>query len=143
MAASHGTRSGYLRGCRCDRCRHAQALYQRRYRERKANGETRPHSAPVVVAQLPTAEELQPCGPGPVESAVEAEISGLAQAELRPALAAIAAAMARLVDSPASTPKPQAARVLASVLETLHRGSAQGRRGKLAVVKSMTRKDGA
>jgi hypothetical protein len=88
--------------------------------------------------QLPTAE-LQPCGPGPVESAVEAEIGGLAQAELRPALVAIAAAMARVLDSTPPTPKPAAAKVLVTVLDTLHKGAAQGRRGSLAVVRAMSR----
>jgi hypothetical protein len=36
----------------------------------------------------------------------------------------------------------RAAKVLISAMETLHRASAQGRRGNLAVVKSMTRKGG-
>jgi hypothetical protein len=142
MAASHGTRSGYLRGCRCDRCRHAQALYQQRYRERRANGETRPHSAPVVVAQLPPAE-LQPVGPGPVELAVESELAGLPAAQSRPAMSAIALAMSRILDGEVPTPKPGAAKVLVSVLDTLHKGSAQGRRGNLAVIREMTTKDGA
>jgi hypothetical protein len=141
MAARHGTRRGYNEGCRCDRCRYAQRLYQRRYRERKAHGETRPHSAPAAVAQLPPAE-LQPAGPGPVEAAVQQEISGLAQAQLRPALVAIAAAMARVLDSTPPTPKPAAAKVLVTVLDTL-RKSAQGRRGNLAVVRDMTAKGGA
>jgi hypothetical protein len=68
---------------------------------------------------------------------VEAEISGLAQAELRPALVAIAAAMARVLDSTPPTPKPSAAKVLVSVLDTLHKGSAQVRRGNLTVVRAM------
>jgi hypothetical protein len=137
-AKKHGTRSGYLTGCRCDRCRYAQRLYQRRYRERRANGKTRPHSAPVVVAQLPTVE-LQSADPGPVESAVEAELGGLASAELRPGLVQIALAMARILDNPrAPSAQPAAAKVLVSVMDTLHKGSAQGRRGNLAVVKSMT-----
>jgi hypothetical protein len=137
MAAKHGTRSGYLTGCRCDRCRYAQRLYQRRYRERKANGETRPHSASVVVTQLPPAE-LQAADPGPVESAVQQEINGLA-AQTRPGLVAIALAMSRILDSSrATSAQPTAAKVLVSVLDTLHKGSAHGRRGNLAAVKSMT-----
>jgi hypothetical protein len=141
-AKSHGTRRRYNEGCRCDECRHAQALYQRRYRERKANGLTRPHAPPVVVAELPQAEAYRIDTPGPVEAAVQQEIGGLAQAELRPGLVAIAAAMARVLDSTPPTPKPAAAKVLVNVLDTLHKGSAQGRRGNLAVVKSMTRKGG-
>jgi hypothetical protein len=121
MAINHG-RERYRRGCRCDECKAAQASYQRKYRERQALG-------------LVGAENS---APGPVELAVQSELATLVSAESRPALAAIAAAMARLLDSRAAGPKPQAARVLASVLDTLHKGSAQGRRGKLAVVKSMT-----
>ena len=142
MAASHGTRSGYLRGCRCDRCRHAQALYQQRYGLRMAEGLTRPHSAPVVVAQLPPAE-LQACGPGPVEQAVESELHGLPGAQSRPAMSAIAAWMARILDGKVPTPKPGAAKVLVNVLDALHKASAQQRRGSLALVREMTTKDGA
>jgi hypothetical protein len=40
-------------------------------------------------------------------------------------------------------PKPAAAKVLVTVLDTLHKGSAQGRRGNLAVVRTMTEKGGA
>jgi hypothetical protein len=136
MAAKHGTRSRYLTGCRCDECKYAQRLYQRRYRERKANGLT--GSPAVVVAELPQAEAYQTGTPGPVESAVKDEIGGLA-AEARPGLAQAALAIARLLDNPkAVNQQPAAAKVLAALLETLHSTSARGRRGNLAVVKSMT-----
>ena len=73
MAANHGTRGRYLTGCRRDECKNAQALYQRRYRERRANGLTRPASV-VVVPPV-----VEPDGPGRlVESAVTVEIAGLA-----------------------------------------------------------------
>jgi hypothetical protein len=100
----------------------------------KAAGQVRPR---VQVVEIPPPSPNGSPEPGPVESAVEAEISGLAQAELRPALAAIAAAMARVLDSTPPTPKPSAAKVLVSVLDTLHKGSAQVRRGNLAVVRAM------
>jgi hypothetical protein len=69
--------------------------------------------------------------------------TGLAQAELRPGLVAIAAAMARVLDSTPPTPKPAAAKVLVSVMDALHKSSAHERRGNLAVVREMTTKDGA
>jgi hypothetical protein len=87
--------------------------------------------------------DLPPSDPGSVELAVESELGALPAAQLRPSLAAVALAMARILDGRVPTPKPAAAKVLVSVLETLHRGSAQGRRGNLAVVNSMTRKGGA
>jgi hypothetical protein len=133
----HG-RERYRRGCRCDECKAAQAAYQRVFRERQRNG---------LVGVANDAPDLdgtvRNLTVGPVEAAVREEIDGLASAALRPSLAAIAACMARLLDSPASTPKPAAAKVLISVLETLHRGSVQGRRGSLALVRTMTEKDGA
>jgi hypothetical protein len=46
--------------------------------------------------------------------------------------------MAKILDGRVPTPKPAAAKVLVGVLDTLHKGSAQGRRGNVAVVKSMT-----
>jgi hypothetical protein len=74
MAVRHGTRKRYGAGCRCDDCRAAQRLYQRRYRERVALGETRPVSvAPVL--------QVQPADAGPVELAVEAELAGVAVAD--------------------------------------------------------------
>jgi hypothetical protein len=132
ISTEHG-RERYRRGCRCDECKQAQAAYQRKYRERQALG--------LVGVGNPTPSTN--VEPGPVEAAVREEINGLPSATLRPAMLAIAAAMARVLDSRASGPKPRAARVLASVLETLRKGSAQGRRGSLAVVKAMTEKGGA
>lgn len=129
MAANHGTRRRYNEGCRCDDCKDAQRLYQQRYRERRANRD---------VAQLP---QPVPDGspPGPVESGVQAEISGLAQA--RPGLAQTALALARVMDNPkAINQKPAAAKVLAALLDKLH-SSACGRRGRLAVVRAMATED--
>jgi hypothetical protein len=137
--AKHGTRSRYLADCRCNECKNAQRLYQRRYRERKANGLTRP----CVAVQAPEAEQVvHHVPPGPVELAVESELRDLVAAQLRPSLAAVALAMARILDGRVPTPKPAAAKVLVTVLDAL-RKSAQGRRGNLAVVKSMTKKSGA
>lgn len=31
---THGTRSTYVHGCRCDQCKDAQRLYQRRHRQK-------------------------------------------------------------------------------------------------------------
>jgi len=40
----HGTRAAYTRwGCRCPRCRAANALYFRGYKKRKRAGEVRPY----------------------------------------------------------------------------------------------------
>ena len=137
MAAQHGTPGRYNDGCRCDNCKGAHRVYQRKYRERKANGLTRP----IVVAELQGVADLP--HPGAVELAVEAELAGLPAAQSRPAMSAIVTAMAKILDGKVPTPKPAAAKVLVSVLDTLHKASAQQRRGNLALVKSMTKKDGA
>ena len=133
MAARHGTRRGYGEGCRCDDCRDAQRLYQRRYRERQALRNVTPASPDEVATELP----------GPVESAVRDEIGGLA-AGARPGLAQVALCLARLMDNPkAINQQPAAAKVLAAMLEKLDSASARDRRGGLAVVRTMTEEGGA
>ena len=122
--ANHGTPSRYSQGCRCADCTEAHRLRAIDYRTRKEESEP------------------EPTAPGQVEKAVQAEIGGLAVS--RPSLAAIALAMARISDNPRTkSTQPPAAKVLASVLDTLHKGSAQTRRGNLTLVKSMTEKGGA
>jgi hypothetical protein len=132
MAAKHGTRRCYNEGCRCGDCKDANAAYQQEYRQR-----------PTAVIPLSTAVTPPICGPGPVESGVEAEISGLA-AEARPGLAAVALELARVMDNPkAVNQKAAAAKVLATTLDKLHAVSARGRRGNLALVRQMSEKGGA
>ena len=131
MAVRHGTRKRYGAGCRCDECKEAQRLYQRRYRERVAHRDLQGANN-----FAPDLEDM-----GPVEVAVELELAGLPAAQLRPSLAAIATAMAKILDGRVPTPKPAAAKVLVNVLDTLHKGSTQ-RRGNLALVRTMTKKDG-
>ena len=64
--------------------------------------------------------------------------------EARPGLAQAALCMARLLDNPkAVNQQPAAAKVLAALLEKLHSASARGRRGGLALVRTMTEKGGA
>jgi hypothetical protein len=132
MAAKHGTRHRYIDGCRCDECKAANAAYQQEYRQR-----------PVVVVPLSTAVTPPLSGPGPVESGVAEEIDSLAS-EARPGLAQVALALARVMDDPkAINQKPAAAKVLATLLDRLRTASAQGRRGGLRAVRSMTEKGGA
>jgi hypothetical protein len=121
--ANHGTPSRYSQGCRCADCTEAHRQRAIDYRTRKEESEPEPTS------------------PGQVEKAVQAEIGGLAVS--RPSLAAIALAMARILDNPrAKSSQPPAAKVLAAVMDTLHE-STPDRRGNLALVKSMTKKGGA
>ena len=135
MAAKHGTRRRYVEGCRCEDCTQANRVYFRRRRAAKG-------LPPTAVDPLPAAGASQSAERGPVESAVEAEIAGLA--ESRPGLAAGALALARVLDNPrAVSSQPTAAKVLASLLDKLHSASARGRRGNLASVRTMTQKGGA
>jgi hypothetical protein len=134
MTINHGTDRRYSDGCRCDKCREAHKIKAREYRDRKRRGLTRPALLTAVLSMDVSA--------GPVEQAVESELAGLAQARERPGLAQVALALARLMDGPAVTSKPAAAKQLTEILGTLSKGSSQ-RRQKLAVVKQMTEKDGA
>ena len=121
MSKACGTRSQYLAGCRCDECRHAEALYKRRLRDNKING-----------------GPARPTGAGAVEMAIWAEVEGLEQAESRPTLVQAAVAMARILDNPrAPGPQPQAAKQLADLMNQLRKG-ADARKSRLASVKAMT-----
>ena len=84
MAARHGTRRRYNEGCRCEDCTAANAAYQQRYGQRPLTGVANATPAPYGPA-------------GPVESGVEAEIAG--HAEARPGLTQAAFALARLLDN--------------------------------------------
>ncbi|MGB9308150.1 MAG: hypothetical protein WCB92_32040, partial [Mycobacterium sp.] len=80
--------------------------------------------------------------PGPVESGVEEEIAGLAEA--RPGLAQAALAMARVLDGPrAVSSQPAAAKVLTTVLDKLHSVRPQSRRGRLTAVRTSSERGGA
>jgi hypothetical protein len=124
MAARHGTANRYNQGCRCDAGKDSHRLRAADYRQRSAAGGTvRP---PVAVVSSSTAGHTagvsEPSGPGPVEVGVQAEIG--AAAEARPGLAAVALALARVMDDPkAVNQQPAAAKVLVTVLDQLGKGS--------------------
>jgi hypothetical protein len=62
---------------------------------------------------------------------------------VRPGLVAAAVAMARILDNrKAASSQPPAACVLTTLLDTTRTASARGRRGRLAVVGTMTEKGG-
>jgi hypothetical protein len=131
MTIRHGTRYRYTQGCRCDDCKNANTLYLRQRRERQLTGE---------VTQSESREAN--ASPGPVESGVTAEIDGLA-AQARPGLAQAALALARILDNPkAISQQPAAAKTLATLLDKPRSASVRGRRGNLALVRTMTAKDG-
>jgi hypothetical protein len=78
-------------------------------------------------------------GPGRVELGVREEI-GLA-GEARPGLAAMAIAMAQLLDNPrARNQAPAAAKVLTGLLDALGKAAVPRRRSHLALVREMTTK---
>lgn len=136
MAAKHGTRRCYIDGCRCDPCTEANRIYKREYRQRRAAGVAPRPGVPIASV---TVIQPETRGAGPVESAVELEIEGLVQAEVRPGLTAAALALARLLDDPkAVNQKPAAAGKLAELLDKLHKG-ADARKSRLASVRAMTR----
>ena len=134
MTVTHG-RSRYTRGCRCNDCITAERDYQRnRYRRRRGLPLDPPDHPPLKVVSSEGLREA-----GPVESAVQAELHTLDAASDRPGLAQAALALARILDNPkAINQQPAAAKVLAGLLGELRKGSAQRRRGNLALVKSMT-----
>lgn len=86
----HG-RSRYRRGCRCDVCRQANREYQRGHRAKQLQ------AVPVPEPDFTDAAT-------PVVDAVQAEIDASSIAGQRPGLAAIALAMARILDNPHAIP---------------------------------------
>src|SRR5947209_14415035 len=134
MAIRHGTRGRYNDGCRCDECKWANTSYRREKRARDAAGGGTARVVPFTQA-VPTAA----AEPGRVESAVERELDGLAQAEARPGLKEAAVALARILDNPkAVSQQPAAAKNLAEILERLRKG-ADARKSRLTSVRQMTR----
>jgi hypothetical protein len=134
MAVTHGTQRSYVAGCRCKDCKEAHRAAARDYRERRASGLT-----PASVVPIRSAVVSEPSGPGAVESAVKAELAGLSQAQVQPALAAGALAMGRVLDSRADSSKPAAARMLVRLLDELHAASARRPRGGLHRVLDLDR----
>lgn len=137
MPAKHGTRWCYNDGCRCEDCKEASRQYDRDRRARKAAGEPTHSgiSAEVWEMHHPRPEPVA----GPVESAVQAELEGLAQATARPGLTQTAFALARIMDNPKATnQQPAAAAKLADILDKLRKGADVGK-SRLASVRSMTR----
>lgn len=137
-----GSESSYAGGCRCDLCKRAasDARRLRRQRAREAVGAL-PCSdiprTPLVSITSPDTN-VSPAERASCVDAVQQEIDSLISP--RPGLAAVAVALAEILDNPkATSSKPAAANQLMRVLELLRKSSDGARRGRLAVVKSMTR----
>jgi hypothetical protein len=140
--SAHGTRARYQAGCVCDLCKDAEAEYRRDRRrlKREAVGE---FAAPqvtglsLVTGDGPGTLASPDVVAGPVETAIRAEIDALGSE--RGGLKATAVALARILDNPkAVSTQPAAAGKLADLLETLRKNS-DGKKSKLASVRSMTK----
>lgn len=136
MAARHGTRTCYNTGCRCDSCVQASRDYDKLRRQKMLASK---HGGGSVT-------NLHPGGlddadvPGRVEAGVLAEIGSLSTVANRQGLVEIALALAKVLDSPlAIAQHPSAAHRLSETLDKLRKG-ADGKTGRLAAVRSMTRK---
>lgn len=107
MADVHN-RTRYLAGCRCETCKTAQSEYRKDLRQRK-NADAAPtkrapakKSAPAEVRRIASAD-------GPVAVAVRKELAAGKGEESRPALAEMALACARILDTPSALPQHAAA----------------------------------
>jgi hypothetical protein len=127
MPGRHG-RVCYIKDhCRCDVCRQAERDYRLAHRARARGLELLPDASdePQVTRD---AEDSSP--PGPVLTAVLAELDGLPATKSRPGLAASAIRMAEIIDSkPLSTTAPSAQRRLQAALSELRNASWVARRG--------------
>lgn len=114
MADVHN-RTRYVAGCRCEVCKTAQREYDRERRRTKAakssgsapakpavaKGGAQPRTTPAEATQIPYKES--------VTAAVKAELETYVGAETRPALAAMALTLARVLDTPSALPQHAAA----------------------------------
>ena len=136
MPTNHGTRTCYNTGCRCDPCVQASRDYDKKRRQKMLASK---HGGGASVTTLPTSANADH-EPGMTESAVLAEIAGLSSADSRPGLVAVAITLARVCDSPlAIAQHPSAGHRLSETLDKLRKGT-DGKTGRLAAVRSMTRK---
>ena len=133
MTLEHG-RTRYTRGCRCEVCKAAERDYQRnRYRRQRGLPVGSPDSSTLNVVESQPIES-HGCS---VVAGVRAELDAAPAAVERPGLTAVALALAAILDDPQHVAvRPAAARQLVAILDTLSKRTQ--RRGKLAVVKSMT-----
>jgi hypothetical protein len=99
MIRTHGS-SGYKRGCRCEKCRAAEATRQRRYRARNPRAQIRGPKHNVVSFPTTAQPAAAPTGLGEVEQAVRLQLAGMPKALERQGEAAAAIRLAQLLDSP-------------------------------------------
>lgn len=150
--APHGTRTRYVRGCRCDECTEANRDYSTRQRNRrKGLGDDEPRvvtamrgrGRPRLVAD-DRDDERGSSGewvPGETEVAVLLELKMLSASQKQPGLVQGVIQMARILDSPKlATAHPTALRQMAQGLEKLRSASA-GRSGRLASVAALSRRE--
>ena len=137
MTLEHG-RTRYTRGCRCELCKAAERDYQRnRYQRQRGLATDDAADTPGPVLTVVTGSDADSSDDGPVVAAVHAELDAAPAAGERPGMAAIALALAAILDDPKHVAaQPAAARQLVAILNTLTKRGC--RYGKLAVVKSMT-----
>lgn len=109
MADVHN-RTRYNQGCRCELCRAAQREYDR---DRRAGKTAKPAPQPTTTkggAKLKTTEtESKIPYKESVTAAVKAELETYVGADTRPALAAMALTLARVLDTPSALPQHAAA----------------------------------
>ncbi len=131
--ARHGTRTCYNDGCRCDKCKVAEANYQKKRR----------HGADTTVVSLPGAsadvvDNPEPKPIGPVEAAAIEELADAPASLNRPGLYQAALAMARILDNPVTVAQhTQAAARYAELSAVLRKGTEKASR--LAAVREMSR----
>lgn len=138
MATLEHGRTRYVRGCRCETYKSAERDYQRERYRRRRGLPVDPPKDPPELGVVGSAGESSYDG---VAAAVRAELDATPGCCRAAWLAAVALPMAAILDNPQHVAsQPAAARQLVAVLDTLSKRTY--RRGKLAVVKSMTEASG-
>lgn len=153
MAAAHGTRPRYNKGCRCDECTQAERDYARARRQAKNVEKSGGGSKVSPIAVLNTGRLDTPAPTqsspgeepvyGPVETAIRKQLGELSTVDSRSGEAEMAYALAAVMDDKrAIAQKASAARQLSELVDKLRKG-ADKKTGKLAAVRKMTRPESA
>lgn len=133
--ARHGTRTCYNDGCRCDKCKIAEANYQKK--RRHGTDDATVVSLPGAASDVVDNPEPKPIGP--CEAQAIATLANTPATVKRPDLFQAALAMARIMDNPVTVAQHVQAAARYTDISALLMKGADDRKSRLAAVREMSK----